>query len=112
MATPGLPSAAARCSGPLSTPTTASARRVAWIRPGRPEACGKASTTVGKETPGWPGLQWQAWVGVVDCPCSIRFGGPGEIRTHDLFHAMEARSQLRHRPIMCKAITRVSLEYI
>ena len=26
------------------------------------------------------------------------FGGPGEIRTHDLFHAMEARSQLRHRP--------------
>ena len=27
-----------------------------------------------------------------------RFGGPGEIRTHDLFHAMEARSQLRHRP--------------
>src|ERR1022692_4493711 len=29
---------------------------------------------------------------------SKRFGGPGEIRTHDLFHAMEARSQLRHRP--------------
>ena len=28
------------------------------------------------------------------------FGGPGEIRTHDLFHAMEARSQLRHRPIV------------
>src|SRR5581483_6230041 len=27
-------------------------------------------------------------------------GGPGEIRTHDLFHAMEARSQLRHRPIV------------
>ncbi len=26
-------------------------------------------------------------------------GGPGEIRTHDLFHAMEARSQLRHRPV-------------
>ena len=26
------------------------------------------------------------------------FGGPGEIRTLDLFHAMEARSQLRHRP--------------
>jgi hypothetical protein len=26
------------------------------------------------------------------------FGGPGEIRTHDLFHAMEARSQPRHRP--------------
>src|SRR6202162_875833 len=31
--------------------------------------------------------------------CLKRFGGPGEIRTHDLFHAMEARSQLRHRPI-------------
>ena len=29
----------------------------------------------------------------------VCFGGPGEIRTHDLFHAMEARSQLRHRPI-------------
>src|SRR5208283_4001773 len=28
----------------------------------------------------------------------VWFGGPGEIRTHDLFHAMEARSQLRHRP--------------
>src|ERR1700679_1568559 len=28
-------------------------------------------------------------------PC---FGGPEGIRTLDLFHAMEARSQLRHRP--------------
>ena len=27
-----------------------------------------------------------------------RFGGPGRDRTDDLFHAMEARSQLRHRP--------------
>ena len=26
------------------------------------------------------------------------FGGPGRVRTDDLFHAMEARSQLRHRP--------------
>ena len=26
------------------------------------------------------------------------FGGPEGIRTLDLFHAMEARSQLRHRP--------------
>ncbi len=26
------------------------------------------------------------------------FGGPGRVRTVDLFHAMEARSQLRHRP--------------
>ena len=25
-------------------------------------------------------------------------GGPGRDRTDDLFHAMEARSQLRHRP--------------
>ena len=33
----------------------------------------------------------------LDKPFGI-FGGPGEIRTHDLFHAMEARSQLRHRP--------------
>ena len=32
------------------------------------------------------------------CFIGIWFGGPGEIRTHDLFHAMEARSQLRHRP--------------
>jgi hypothetical protein len=32
------------------------------------------------------------------CFVGVCFGGPGEIRTHDLFHAMEARSQLRHRP--------------
>ena len=30
--------------------------------------------------------------------CLKRFGGPEGIRTLDLFHAMEARSQLRHRP--------------
>jgi hypothetical protein len=29
---------------------------------------------------------------------TVEVGGPGEIRTLDLFHAMEARSQLRHRP--------------
>ena len=29
----------------------------------------------------------------------VVFGGPGRVRTVDLFHAMEARSQLRHRPI-------------
>ena len=29
---------------------------------------------------------------------SESFGGPGRDRTDDLFHAMEARSQLRHRP--------------
>src|SRR5262244_3618632 len=28
----------------------------------------------------------------------IEDGGPGRDRTDDLFHAMEARSQLRHRP--------------
>ncbi len=27
-----------------------------------------------------------------------KLGGPGRDRTGDLFHAMEARSQLRHRP--------------
>ena len=30
----------------------------------------------------------------------IEIGGPGRDRTDDLFHAMEARSQLRHRPIL------------
>jgi hypothetical protein len=29
----------------------------------------------------------------------LGIGGPGRDRTDDLFHAMEARSQLRHRPI-------------
>ena len=28
----------------------------------------------------------------------LLYGGPGRDRTDDLFHAMEARSQLRHRP--------------
>ena len=32
-------------------------------------------------------------------PCWFQsVGGPGRDRTDDLFHAMEARSQLRHRP--------------
>jgi hypothetical protein len=30
----------------------------------------------------------------------LRIGGPGRDRTGDLFHAMEARSQLRHRPTL------------
>ena len=30
------------------------------------------------------------------------FGGPDRDRTDDLFHAMEARSQLRHRPTLRK----------
>jgi hypothetical protein len=29
---------------------------------------------------------------------AAEIGGPGRDRTDDLFHAMEARSQLRHRP--------------
>ena len=31
-------------------------------------------------------------------------GGPGRDRTDDLFHAMEARSQLRHRPTLPRRI--------
>src|SRR5215469_15138774 len=31
-------------------------------------------------------------------------GGPGRDRTDDLFHAMEARSQLRHRPTLRKEL--------
>ena len=30
------------------------------------------------------------------------FGGPDRDRTDDLFHAMEARSQLRHRPTLSR----------
>ena len=33
-------------------------------------------------------------------PKAKLFGGPAGIRTLDLFHAMEARSQLRHRPTL------------
>ena len=33
------------------------------------------------------------------------FGGPDRDRTDDLFHAMEARSQLRHRPTSCRDAT-------
>ena len=32
-------------------------------------------------------------------------GGPDRDRTDDLFHAMEARSQLRHRPTCCTDAT-------
>src|SRR4029079_5200854 len=45
IATPGLPNAAAKCSGPLSTPTTAFARRVASIKPAIPDACTTAPST-------------------------------------------------------------------
>ncbi len=33
------------------------------------------------------------------------FGGPDRDRTDDLFHAMEARSQLRHRPTLRRDLT-------
>jgi hypothetical protein len=47
---------------------------------------------------------------VKDCKCLKTFGGPGEIRTHDLFHAMEARSQLRHRPsVDCLPMQHITL---
>ena len=35
-----------------------------------------------------------------EAKCLKRFGGPDRDRTDDLFHAMEARSQLRHRPTL------------
>ena len=38
---------------------------------------------------------------------SEKFGGPGRVRTVDLFHAMEARSQLRHRPLWFVATPRL-----
>jgi hypothetical protein len=37
------------------------------------------------------------------------FGGPDRDRTDDLFHAMEARSQLRHRPTLGSATLLLSL---
>jgi hypothetical protein len=37
------------------------------------------------------------------------FGGPDRDRTDDLFHAMEARSQLRHRPTLRDATVLLSL---
>ena len=32
--------------------------------------------------------------------CIVKFGGPGGIRTPGLLNAIEARSQLRHRPTL------------
>ena len=46
-------------------------------------------------------LSMEGWQRQIGCPRGhriLRFGGPGRDRTDDLFHAMEARSQLRHRP--------------
>src|ERR1019366_10018529 len=40
--------------------------------------------------------------------CLKRFGGPEGIRTLDLFHAMEARSQLRHRPTRLRSSVNLS----
>ena len=39
------------------------------------------------------------------------FGGPDRDRTDDLFHAMEARSQLRHRPTFQDTTLLLSLLY-
>ena len=36
-------------------------------------------------------------------------GGPDRDRTDDLFHAMEARSQLRHRPTQWVATSLLSM---
>ncbi len=38
----------------------------------------------------------------------LYFGGPGRVRTVDLFHAMEARSQLRHRPCRLIYVLRIA----
>ena len=43
-------------------------------------------------------LPWHGSVLNVVLQVLERIGGPGRDRTDDLFHAMEARSQLRHRP--------------
>jgi hypothetical protein len=42
---------------------------------------------------------------------SRKDGGPGRDRTDDLFHAMEARSHLRHRPIISKRNESGSRQY-
>ena len=46
---PGRPSAAATCIGPLSTPTTAAARRVASIRPSIDDKCTTAPARSGEQ---------------------------------------------------------------
>jgi hypothetical protein len=49
----------------------------------------------------WTCESTSAWVTItsgLDLSFFESFGGPEGIRTLDLFHAMEARSQLRHRP--------------
>ena len=40
----------------------------------------------------------------------IEEGGPGGIRTRDLFSAIEARSQLRHRPRLLITKSRLFLD--
>ena len=39
----------------------------------------------------------------IRCP-SVAKGGPGGIRTLDLFSAIEARSQLRYRPVSVEIV--------
>jgi hypothetical protein len=46
----------------------------------------------------WGSLHYWRGEGEQRCKCLILIGGPDRDRTDDLFHAMEARSQLRHRP--------------
>src|SRR5580700_561187 len=63
-----------------------------------------ARTSAPRNRPGEDRVLSKSWVGKSsgeDCKFAKllqRFGGPGRDRTDDLFHAMEARSQLRHRP--------------
>jgi hypothetical protein len=51
---------------------------------------------------------------LVLAPClmrvKMRIGGPGRDRTDDLFHAMEARSQLRHRPTIGNKARELGIE--
>ena len=44
----------------------------------------------------------QEWLFASLLICNGFIGGPDRDRTDDLFHAMEARSQLRHRPTLRK----------
>src|SRR5947207_9839748 len=54
----------------------------------------RAATQTHKTVPSLPAFVPSKVIG--------KFGGPGRDRTDDLFHAMEARSQLRHRPTVEK----------
>jgi hypothetical protein len=60
--------------------------------------------------PGYnPGTRIRVFTGLINRASAacltvrLEIGGPGRDRTGDLFHAMEARSQLRHRPTIGNA---------